>query len=40
MLFFTFLSPVAQRFISSNRLSLRSWSWFLSFESKHQSSKL
>jgi hypothetical protein len=39
MLFFTFLSPVADRFISSNRLSLRLWSQSLSFERKHQSSK-
>ena len=39
MLFFTFLSPVADRFISSSRLSLRWWSQSLFFERKHQSSK-
>src|SRR5262245_31291326 len=39
MLFFTFLSLVADRFISSSRLFLRWWSSSLSFESKHRSSK-
>src|SRR5215475_3866163 len=39
MLFLSFLSPVANRFTSSNRLSRRWWSQSLSFERKHQSSK-
>src|SRR5215208_1592649 len=39
MLFLSFLSPVANGFISSSRLSLRLWSQSLSFERKHQSSK-
>ena len=39
MLFLSFLSPVVNRFISSNRSSLRWWSPSLSFERKHQSSK-
>jgi hypothetical protein len=40
MLFLSFLSPVADGFISSSRLSPRLWSQSLSFERKHQSSKL
>src|SRR5207237_9805401 len=39
MLFLRFLSPVADGFISSSRLSPRLWSQSLSFERKHQSSK-
>src|SRR6266404_4882822 len=39
MLFLSFLSPVADGFISSSRLSPRLWSQSLSFERKHQSSK-
>src|SRR5262249_56737513 len=37
--FLNFFSPLADRFISSNRLSPRWWSQSLSFERKHQSSK-
>ena len=39
MLFLSFLSPMADGFISSSRLSPRLWSQSLSFERKHQSSK-
>src|SRR5512132_1133990 len=39
MLFLSFLSPVADGFISSSRLSPRLWLQSLSFERKHQSSK-
>ena len=39
MLFLSFLSPMADRFISNSRLSLRWWSHSLSFERKHRSSK-
>src|SRR6266480_4907680 len=39
MLFLSFLSPVADGFTSSSRLSPRLWSQSLSFEHKHQSSK-
>src|SRR6266478_2597323 len=39
MLFLSFLSPMADGFISSSRLSPRLSSQSLSFERKHQSSK-
>src|SRR5215813_6446096 len=39
MLFLSFLSPVASRFISNNRSSPHWWWSSLSFEHKHRSSK-